>query len=236
VARLLSLMLEREGYRADVAHDAAAARRLLRERTYAALTLDLLLPDQDGVTLIRELRREEATSRLPIVVVSVRAEEGAAELNGGAVGVVDWLVKPIDEDRLMLAMERAVRGALGDRAHILHVEDDPDLQRVVAAIVDGDARIERALNLAEARERLARERFDLVILDLALPDGSGLELLPSLGTLDPPTPVLIFSAHEVDQAVAGRVAAVLVKSQTSNRELLERIRSALGRPREAPLL
>ncbi len=236
VARLLSLMLEREGYQVDVAQEAAAARRLLRERTYAALTLDLVLPDQDGVTLIRELRREEATSRLPIVVVSVRAEEGAAELNGGAVGVIDWLVKPIDEDRLMLAMERAVRGPLGDRARILHVEDDPDLQRVVAAIVDGDAWIEQALNLAEARERLARERFDLVILDLALPDGSGLELLPSLVSLDPPTPVLIFSAHEVDKTAAGRVAAVLVKSQTSNRELLERIRSALGRPREAPLL
>ncbi len=227
VARLLGLMLEREGYQTDVAHDATEARRLLRERSYAALTLDLVLPDQDGVTLIRELRREEATSRLPIVVVSVRAEEGAAELNGGALGVVDWLVKPIDEDRLMAAVERAVQGPFSDRTRILHVEDDPDLQRVVAAIVDGDARVEQALNLAEARERLARERFDLVILDLALPDGSGLELLPSLGSLDPPTPVLIFSAHEVDKAVAGRVAAVLVKSQTSNRELLERIRLAL---------
>jgi len=143
------------------------------------------------------------------------------------VGVIDWLVKPIDEDRLMQAVERAVRGQLGGRARILHVEDDPDLHQVVAAIVGGDARIEQALNLAEARERLARERFDLVILDLALPDGSGLELLPELGSLDPPTPVLIFSAHEVDKTVAGRVASVLVKSQTSNRELLERIRSAL---------
>src|SRR3954468_11217449 len=227
VARLLGLMLEREGYQVDVAHDAAQTRRLLRERSYAALTLDLVLPDQDGVTLIRELRREEATSRLPIVVVSVRAQEGAAELNGGALGVVDWLIKPIDEDRLMLAVERAVRSSLGGRAHILHVEDDPDLQRVVAAIVDGDARVEQALNLSEARERLACERFDLVILDLALPDGSGLELLPELGSLDPPTPVLIFSAHEVDKTVAGRVASVLVKSQTSNRELSERIRSAL---------
>ena len=49
-------MLEREGYRADVAHDAAEARRLLGERSYAALTLDLVLPDLDGVSLIRELR------------------------------------------------------------------------------------------------------------------------------------------------------------------------------------
>jgi PAS domain S-box-containing protein len=228
VARLLSLMLEREGYRADVAHDAQEVRRLLGERSYAALTLDLVLPDLDGVSLIRELRGNEATNRLPIVVVSVCADDGRAELNGGALGVVDWLVKPIDEHRLKAAMQQATRRPLGAGTLILHVEDDPDLQRVVAAIVDRDATVEQALDLATARERLARQRFDLVILDLALPDGSGLELLPYLGSLDPATPVLIFSAHEVDAAVADRVASVLVKSQTSNRELLERIRAALN--------
>ena len=120
------------------------------------------------------------------------------------------------------------------RRRILHVEDDRDLQRVVAAIVGQDAEVEFALDLAAARERLAGERFDLVILDLALPDGSGLDLLPLLGSLDPSTPVLIFSAHEVDAAVADRVASVLVKSQTSNRELLEGIRTALGRAWQAP--
>jgi DNA-binding response OmpR family regulator len=228
VARLLGLMLEREGYRADVAHDAAEARRLLRERSYAALTLDLVLPDLDGVSLIRELRGNAATSRLPIVVVSVRAEDGRVELNGGALGVVDWLVKPIDEHRLRSAMQQATRRPLGAGTLILHVEDDPDLQRVVAAIVGRDATVEQAPDLAAARERLARQRFDLVILDLNLPDGSGLELLSYLGSLDPATPVLIFSAHDVDNAIADRVASVLIKSQTSNRELLERIRSALG--------
>jgi PAS domain S-box-containing protein len=228
VARLLSLMLERDGYRADVAHDAAEVRRLLAERSYAALTLDLRLPDQDGVELIRELREREATRRLPIIVVSVRAEEGQAELNGGALGVVDWLVKPIDELRLRRAMERAVGPPRGAEIRILHVEDDLDLVRVVAAIVAGDARVEQAVDLATARERLAEQRYDLVILDLALPDGSGLELLPLLGGVEPPTPVLIFSAHEVDANAANRVASVLIKSQTSNRELMEQIRSALG--------
>ncbi|HEV7509780.1 MAG TPA: response regulator [Thermoanaerobaculia bacterium] len=235
VARLLRLMLERDGYRADVAHDAAEARRLLCEHSYAAMTLDLVLPDQDGLTLIRELRRNEATVRLPIVVVSVRAEEGQIALNGGAVGVIDWLVKPIDENRLKAAMKRAVHALPGESPSILHVEDDHDLQRVVAAIVGGDAVVEQAFNLAAARECLERKHFDLVILDLALPDGSGLELLPFLGGLEPSTPVLIFSGHDVDALVADRVASVLIKSQTSNRELLERVRAALGSPSEAPV-
>jgi DNA-binding NtrC family response regulator len=150
--------------------------------------------------------------------------------------VVDWLVKPIDEQRLRRAMERAVRAPHGAGARILHVEDDVDLQRVVAAIVGGDARVEQAVDLAGARERLAEERYDLVILDLALPDGSGLDLLPQIGEADPPTPVLIFSAHEVDPGAANRVASVLIKSQTSNRELMEQIRGALTSPFRATLL
>src|SRR4051794_21178768 len=127
VANLLALMLEREGFAADVAVDAAAARRLVHVRRYAAMTVDLTLPGQDGISLIRELRAEPATSRLPIVVVSVRAREGRTELDGGALGVVDWLAKPIDEGLLLAAVRRAVRGAPAGKARILHVEDDPDL-------------------------------------------------------------------------------------------------------------
>jgi DNA-binding NarL/FixJ family response regulator len=88
--------------------------------------------------------------------------------------------------------------------------------------------VESAAGLEEARRSLAGGRFDLVLLDLALPDGSGLELLPLLGRVEPPTPVIIFSAHEVDQEVAAQVASVLVKSQTTNPQLLERIRSVLA--------
>jgi PAS domain S-box-containing protein len=132
------------------------------------------------------------------------------------------LVKPSERSRVLLCED--------DRktARLLYVEDDADLQRVVAAVLDHDAEVEQALSLTEARERLERERFDLVILDLALPDGSGLELLPLLRNQARPTPVLIFSAHGVEPAVASRVTSVLVKSQTSNGELLERIRTVLA--------
>ena len=229
VARLLVLLLQQDGYEVDMAHDATEAKRRVEERSYAAMTLDLGLPDQDGLTLLRDLREGAAGRELPVVIVSVQAREGQSELNGGAVGVMDWLVKPIDQARLRAAVRRAVRGAAAKRPRILHVEDDPDLQKVVAAIVERQAEVSHAGDLAAARGLLGRQRFDLVILDLALPDGSGLELLPVVGALSPPTPVVVFSAQEVDAAVAARVAAVLVKSQTSNRELLESIEAALGR-------
>jgi PAS domain S-box-containing protein len=230
VALLLRLMLEREGYRVDVVASAADAKRQLAAGTYAAMTLDLLLPDQDGLSLFRELRAELRTSRIPVVVVSARAEVGPTEWSGGALGILDWLVKPVDPARLSMAVRRAVLSGPREGARILHVEDDRDLQRVVAAIVGAEAEVVPAATLEEARRHLAEEgSFDLVILDLMLPDGSGLDLLPFLGALTPPTPVVLFSAHEVAADVSRQVASVLVKSQTSNRQLLETIQAALAR-------
>ena len=194
------------------------------------MTLDLMLPGQDGISLLRELLAQGGGALpVPVVVVSAWVEKGKSEIKGNAVEVIDWLAKPINQDRLADAVRRAILGSVNEGARILHVEDDADLRSVVAAIVGAeDAAVESAGDLEEARRKLASERFDLVLLDLALPDGSGLELLPLLSRVDPPTPVVIFSAHEVDQDVASQVASVLVKSQTSNPQLLERIRSVLA--------
>jgi PAS domain S-box-containing protein len=112
VAALLNLMLRQAGYQTDIAYGASEAKRLVGERSYAAMTLDLLLPDQDGLSLIRELRGEGDAGRLPIVVISARSREGLAELGpiDEEIDVIDWMVKPIDQERLTRAMRRAVSG------------------------------------------------------------------------------------------------------------------------------
>jgi CheY-like chemotaxis protein len=114
VAALLNLMLRQAGYRTDIAYGAAEAKRLIGERSYAAMTLDLLLPDQDGLSLIRDLRNEPGAGQLPIVVISARAPQGQIELEGGDFAgdfaVIDWMVKPIDQERLTQAVQRAVLG------------------------------------------------------------------------------------------------------------------------------
>jgi DNA-binding response OmpR family regulator len=108
ISTLLRMMLEQGGFAVDVALDATQAKRLLAERSYEGMTLDLRLPDQDGISLIRELRSQERTRALPIVVVSVKASEGKKELNGEAFLVMDWIDKPIDHSRLIRAVREAV--------------------------------------------------------------------------------------------------------------------------------
>ena len=63
---------------------------------FAAMTLDLSLPDKDGISLIKQVRRNAATKDLPIIVVSVAAADSKRQINGDAVGLIDWLDKPIN--------------------------------------------------------------------------------------------------------------------------------------------
>jgi PAS domain S-box-containing protein len=228
IASLLCLMLEQAGLSADVAGTAMQAKQMLALYDYAAMTLDLGLPDQDGLSLIRELRAAEKTATLPIIVVSANAEKGSRELSGDAFSIVDWIKKPIDRDRLESALMRAVERFDATRANVLHVEDDPDISRVVRAIVGGFAGMDNASSLAEARIMLKQKRYDLVIMDITLPDGSGMDLLNDLNSSTPPIPVMVFSAHEMGLDAIRQVGASLVKSRTENAQLLATIKHMIG--------
>jgi DNA-binding response OmpR family regulator len=228
IAALLRLMLEQNGLAADIAYDAVQAKQMLAQGEYAAMTLDLALPDQDGISLIRELRKTKGTAALPIVVVSARAVEGRQELDGEAISVVDWISKPINRDQLVVALKQIVGQGNDGQPRVLHVEDDLDIFRVVQSIVGNVAHLDHASTLGEARQLLGRCRYDLVILDLGLPDGSGKDLLPLLNGATPPIPVLVFSASEMRLEGARGVDNALVKARTSNEMLLATVKQLIG--------
>ncbi len=222
IANLIMLMLAQAGFGADVAYDTEQARGLLAQSTYAALTLDIALPNQNGLAFFRELRNQDATRNLPVIFVSLEAQEGQAELNGDAVLVLDWIEKPIDQKRLIAAVRAATGAKAGRTPRVLHIEDDADVRQVVAGILGGVAQVSSANSLQQAKQKLAGD-YDLVILDLSLGDGSGAELIPLLHQQHPTLPVVIFSAHEVSAELAERVSAALVKSRTTNEEFVKTI-------------
>ena len=223
VGKLIQLILQNAGLASDIAYDAAGAKALLLDKHYAAMTVDLMLPDQDGLSLIRELRTAPGMAHLPVIVVSATAEEGKLKLHGENLEVIDWIGKPIDENRL-LANLRQVQGAA--RMRVLHVEDDPDLRGVVSTIAREIADFESAESIGDATAKLARERFDMVLLDLGLPDGSGWELLQLINRMTPRPRVVIFSAHDAGADRGQNADPYLVKSQTSEQQLIDTIRGA----------
>ena len=228
VALLISMMLKKASFDSAMAHSAAQAFDCISQVNFAALTVDLNFSGQRGASFIKAVRGNERTRHLPIVVISAMAEEGRLQFLQKPLMVSDWLEKPIDENQLILSMSRAVAGLSREKPRILHVEDDPDIQSIVSAIVQDTAVFEFSATLNDARARLRKQRFDLVLLDLALGQESGWNLFEDIDALDPRPPVIVFSASDVDLQEGKKVEAVLVKSNTSNAELLNTIRRSLG--------
>ncbi len=223
VAQHLRLIVEQNGYRAAIAPTLGEARDLLKREHYAGLLLDLLLPDGDGLELLAELRADQTKREWPVVVISAFCEEG--QLRGEAFGVLDWISKPIDTPRLQAVLAQFRRDGT---ARVLHVEDDADVRRITAMILENSVQIVAATSLREARDLLKNGHFDLAILDIGLPDGNGLDLLPLLGACDPAVPVILFSASEPSSQQARSVIATLVKSRTDNQTLRETIQRSLN--------
>jgi PAS domain S-box-containing protein len=148
-----------------------------------------------------------------------------SELGKGATFYVD-LPKLIEVDA---ESPTPLNSSDDDLAHILHVEDDQDILDIVSSVVTDYAVTTSAKTLAQARLLLAQEDFDLVILDIVLPDGKGEELLPLPARKDDaPTPVVIFSVTDTAEIVTQEAHAILIKSRTSNEMLLKTIKSAIN--------
>lgn len=225
MASLLGRMLAENGFNTDIVYTGAEARKRLQvtPSPYSAVTLDLTLPDQDGLSIYRELRDRPTTSDLPVIVVSGQADESKNKLNGGSVGVAEWLQKPFDGDQLVAAVKTAIASI--SRPKVLHVEDDLDLAKVVSALLADVTEVVNAPTLKAAKKLLNTHNFNLVLLDVELPDGSGLDLLELIRSNVVPPQVVIFSGQDVEDKIAGQVAATLTKSSTGNDELLSTIRA-----------
>uniref|UniRef100_UPI003F7A74A3 response regulator n=1 Tax=Pseudomonas benzenivorans TaxID=556533 RepID=UPI003F7A74A3 len=219
IAQLLDQLLRQAGYRVVLAASLQQARTRLTQQPFAALTLDLSLPDGNGLQLIRELRDAPATAELPVLVISAACEDGRLKLQGG-VQAIDWLDKPFDPQRLLSRIRLALQGLPG-RPRVLHIEDDADLRLVIAEQGRGLAEFVAAGSLKEARQRLQQGRFDLVLLDLGLPDGNGVELLEDLHQQHPELPVVVLSAQELPAEQFGRVEAALAKSRGNAQHFLQ---------------
>ena len=227
VAALITHALDDEGFNVRWTSTLAEADAALSDGAgYRALLLDLRLPDGNGLDLLSRLRTDPSTRALPVIIISADPASSVA----GSLGIVDWIEKPLDLGRLRDAL-RQVTGPSDDLPLLLHVDDDPDLRQLVAEAFTGRCRLLSADSLASARERLQSITPQLVILDVGLPDGSGLDLLPQLVDQQGcALPVVIFSAHHVDRAaLAEAVDAVLTKSRTSLSHLVRTVRMLVNK-------
>jgi signal transduction histidine kinase/DNA-binding response OmpR family regulator len=220
VSRVLSMMLSRAGYAIDVVANGTEALVRCHKGNYAAITLDLKLPDISGLEVIERLRAQLSTVNLPIVVVAAELDEGRRSAPPGLKGV-HWLSKPIDQNQLLTVLHSVSARKHSHHPRVLHVEDDTDLHDAVRSMAGEHFDFELATTMREARARVALERFDVVLLDLSMPNESGWDLLPAIRAQQPGARVVVLSASVIDTDASTLVDAVLHKTNLSPRQLVD---------------
>ena len=107
-ARIRSIIkkyAEFEGHNVTEAGDGMEAVRLCRKETYDMIIMDIMMPELDGFSACREIRKVTAT---PIIMLSARGEE-YDKINGFELGIDDYVVKPFSPKELMLRIEAIMK-------------------------------------------------------------------------------------------------------------------------------
>jgi PAS domain S-box-containing protein len=213
------------GYGVAVASTSAEARALLDSRRFAVVLVDMGLADGSAVEIIRHVPRSLGSAAAGVIAVGEAVDGFVSD----PALLVDWLHKPVEIGTIGERIEAAIRSTAGSRPKVLHVDDDPDILKVVAAALSQKAEVTSAASLAEARAAIARQKFDVAVLDLTLRDGRGPELLESLRDENGPIPIVVFSAEDRDADILGQFEAFLTKARTPIPRLVEMIERQANR-------
>ncbi len=194
--------LRKRNYRILEAENREQAIHLAQQFSLGAILLGVSQQRRDGLMTLRALREEPSIAQVPIVVLSLLSPD---DRNPGTQVADSWLQTPVDETLLLAELARLVKGS---REHptVLLVEDDLDLARVILTTFERDGIVvHHAPRLQNAIELCESARPDLIILDLALPDGHGLELIDWLRTRKElrSLPLVVYSAREVSNSERG---------------------------------
>jgi PAS domain S-box-containing protein len=229
VAAIARRQLQPAGFAVDFAYTVAAALARTDATHYAAVLVDLQLPDGDGVGLIVRLRAQPHYRDVPIIVIAGDPEQGHTDVRSPQLNVLRWLGKPIDLELLTHLLKVAIASPPRERPRILHVDDDYDVLTLVNHELRSIADVVSADSVESARRALAADRIDLAVLDIALGEDCGLDLLPDLhDSLGEAIPVIIFSTHGAEMACNEQINAALSKTNSSLESLGEAVRDRLA--------
>jgi CheY-like chemotaxis protein len=223
-ARVLADLARDNGFKVILCSRGSDALTLARQYRPTAVSLDVFLPDMLGWTVLSQLKQDPSVRHIPVQIITLDEDKQ----HGLARGAYSFLTKPTTVDGLEEAFTRLKNFAAPRRRRLLVVEDNA-AERVSLSelLAHDDIEILSAETGNAALQRLSEERPDCIVLDLALPDISGFEVLEkirddaSLADI----PVVVFTGRELspeeDNLLHTMARSVVVKGVESPERLLD---------------
>jgi CheY-like chemotaxis protein len=228
VHQLLANALGPQGYTLKFASSGAEGLRLAKELRPAVITLDVIMPEMDGWVTLARLKDDPDLAAIPVIMLTVRADQDF----GFAMGVADYLQKPIDRERLVSVLTRYYR--LQPAKEVLVVEDDPQMREMLCRMLDNkEWTVTSAENGLAALESITHCRPSLIVLDLRMPVMDGFQMIAELNKHNDwrKIPVVVVSGKELTpedrQRLQGHVQKILQKGDFSREELLREVQQTV---------
>jgi CheY-like chemotaxis protein len=207
-----------------IAMRGAEALSLAREFRPTAVTLDVFLPDMLGWAVLNHLKQDPMTRHIPVQMLTMDEDWH----HGLSRGAFSYVVKPTSQEGLEAALNRIKEYSTPRRKKLLIVEDNPAEQFSITELLGSEDIDITVVDTGEdALAKVEQESFDCVVLDLRLPDMSGVEVLermqqsPTLIEL----PVVVFTGKELapdeDARLRTLARSVVVKDVESPERLLD---------------
>ncbi|TCR85891.1 MULTISPECIES: response regulator [Rhizobium/Agrobacterium group] len=172
--KLVSEAVRSAGF--DVVEAASGEEGLAKARKLRpdAIVLDVIMPGQDGWSVLREIKSDNTICDIPVILATVVADREM----GLAFGAVDHLIKPIDPKQLIDTLN-AVAGE--DRHDVLVVDDDPPTRELFRRLLIREGwRVREAVDGCRGLEQLEAGRPTIIVLDLMMPNVDGFAFLKAV--------------------------------------------------------
>jgi signal transduction histidine kinase/DNA-binding response OmpR family regulator len=222
---LIADHLKAEGFAVVTAAGGVEGLKLAKELRPAAITLDVMMPDLDGWSVLAALRQDPELAEIPVIMITIVDEHR----RGIALGTAGYLTKPIDRERLHRLVSRFRAPVPPTR--VLLVEDDAVQREGMRGWLEGPQwTVREAANGREALKRIQESKPDVILLDLMMPEMDGFAVVAALQKEAAwrDIPVIVITARALDAQDRARlnsgVQSVLIKETFRPADLVERIR------------
>jgi PAS domain S-box-containing protein len=226
----ISSFLENRGHHLVHASDPSQAVKLAREAQPAVILLDLSGLGADAWQVFQELRGDQSTEAIPILVLAPSEDEKTA-VSLGASAVVR---KPIEPESLIQVLDKHVRCLPGEPSRVLVVDDDAEARELLDEVLRSVGLLPVVASSGkQALEVLARSPISAAVVDLIMPEMNGFELILRM-RLDPrfsQLPVIVLTGKELDstdiEILSRQTNAVFLKAAPWKQDFLAKLDSIL---------
>jgi signal transduction histidine kinase/DNA-binding response OmpR family regulator len=226
---LMQRYLHKEGYTVRTASGGAQGLRLAHELLPAAITLDVMMPDMDGWSVLTALKAEATLCDIPVIMLTMVDDP----VRGFTLGASDYATKPVDRRRLSRILQKYAW--LNRPGPVLVIDDDPSARALTRMILEKEGwSVTEAGNGVEALLSMKRERPSLMFLDLMMPEMDGFAFAAEVRRHPEwrSIPIVVVTSQDLTsddrRRLNGDVDTILRKHGDSGEALLEQVRDLLA--------